>query len=109
MIVFTPTGIDEATENELKSLKKELDSNKSNFTFRVTWINSSLHKDWVAKLGVENPNVLNVRVLRTGRRIKYIEMSDDFNAKNVLRLVEKILGGDTRSFTLRNGLPEFAQ
>lgn len=72
VIVFSPTPIDESTESELKHLKKELDASKSNFTFRVTWINSSVHTDWVQKMGVEDPSVLNVRVLRTGRRVKYI-------------------------------------
>lgn len=75
----------------------------------MTWINSSVHKDWVSKLGVEDSSKLNVRVLRTGRRVKYIEMGDEFSKENVLKLVEKILGGDTRSVTLRNGLPEFAE
>jgi len=56
-------------------LKRELDVNKSNFSFKVTWINSLKHKDWVEKLGVEDKNKLTVRVLRTGRRSKYIEMT----------------------------------
>jgi len=59
----------------LKELKRELDVNKSNFSFKVTWINSLKHKDWVEKLGVEDKNKLTVRVLRTGRRSKYIEMT----------------------------------
>jgi hypothetical protein len=63
----------------LKDLKRDLDSSKSNFTFKVTWINSSKHKDWVEKLTVEDKNKINVRVLRTGRRHKYIEMTEDFS------------------------------
>ena len=109
VIVFSPNDLDEATESELKELKKDLDNNKSNFTFRVTWINSSVHKDWVQKMGVEDTSKLNVRILRTGRRVKFIEMGDDFSRENVLKLVEKILGGDARSVTLRSGLPEFAE
>lgn len=75
IIVFNPGEIDEKLENELKELKRELDVNKSNFSFKVTWINSLKHKDWVEKLGVEDKNKLTVRVLRTGRRSKYIEMT----------------------------------
>ena len=35
-------------------------------------------------------------------------MTQDFSREGVLKLVEKILGGDTRSVSLR-GIPDFAE
>lgn len=109
IITFSPGPLDPKIEEQLKDIKKEVDSNRSNFNFKFSWIDSSKHKDWVEKLGIEDPKKIHIRVLRTGRRTKYIEMSDDFSKKNVVMLVERILGGDARSISLRSGVPTFAE
>lgn len=36
-------------------------------------------------------------------------MNEDFSINGIKKLVEKIIGGDARSTTLRSGLPEFAE
>lgn len=109
IIVFTPGEITPELENQLKETKSKLDETNTNFMLKVTWINSHKHKDWVEKMGVQNKDKVTVRVLRTGRRVKYIEMEEDFSTKGVQRLIERVIGGDTRSVNLRSGIPEFAE
>lgn len=92
----------------MKEAKKEVESNRSNFHYKFSWIDSSKHRNWVEKMEIQDNNDLQVRVLRTGRRTKYIEMTEDFSKEAIVKLVEKILGGDARSVSLRSGIPEFA-
>ena len=93
----------------MKDAKRDIESNRSNFHYKFSWIDSSKHKDWVEKLDIEDNGQLQVRVLRTGRRNKYIPMTGEFTRNNISKLVEKIIGGDARSYALRSGIPEFAK
>lgn len=72
-------------------------------------MDSTKHKDWVSKFEIKNPSEVALRVLKTGKRSKFIELTEEFNQENILALIEKILGGDARSISLRTGLPDFAE
>lgn len=109
IITFSNGPISEEVENILKDAKRDIESNRSNFHYKFSWIDSSKHKDWVEKLDIEDNGQLQVRVLRTGRRNKYIPMTGEFTRNNISKLVEKIIGGDARSYALRSGIPEFAK
>ena len=50
-----------------------------------------------------------VRVLRIGRRNKWIKMEDAYSKDGVMKTIEKILSGDSRSKPLREGLPTFTE
>jgi len=66
------------------------------------------HSEWRKTLELKETS-RQVRVLRVGRRNKWIKSEKDYSKANVLKLIEKILGGDSRSKALRQGLPSFTE
>ncbi len=109
IITFSPEPLSKDKIDDLKKLKKEFDNKRSRLNFKFVWMNSSLHKEWVDKLEIEDPTKLNVRILRTGRRTKFIKMASEFSVSNVENMIEKVLGGDARSIPLRSGVPAFTE
>lgn len=57
-----------------------------------------------------DPNKNEVRILRTGAKPRFTKSEyDEINGQTFSKMVEKILGGDTRSTMLKSGLPNFSE
>lgn len=86
-------------EAELKKLKSEFESRKGRISFKFMWMKLG-HEDWRKKLELE-PTGRQLRVLRVGRRNKWINHQGGYSYAAAQDLIEKILGGDARSHALR--------
>lgn len=106
VITFSPGVPEKSVLDQLKNLQKSFDNKKSRISLKFVWINSDLHKDWVKDMEVEKGKLV-VRVLKSGRRTKFIKMKEEFSIEGISDTIEKILGGDARSVSLRKGLPAF--
>lgn len=108
-IYFSPGPIEEQTLKNLQNAKKSLQQFKSDFVYKVTWINSKKHPKWAQGLEAD-PAKPEVRILRTGPKPRFTKSEYELvSGENFAKMVEKILGGDARSSMLRAGLPEFAE
>lgn len=93
----------------MKSLKKEVEAKKENsISFKFMWIDSSKHKKWNDKFSVDGEQSTAIRVLNAGKRKRFLPVEGEYNRKNLLTSLEKILTGDARFVNIRENLPEFA-
>lgn len=107
--MFAEGPIQEKELKILKDAKKELAGYKSSLSYKVAWIDAKKHADWKQKLDIQGDHYPQIRILRTGPRLKYINFdSEGFSPLAFTRMVEKIIGGDARSNMLREGVPEFS-
>lgn len=108
-LMFAEGPIQEKELKILKDAKKELAGYKSSLSYKVAWIDAKKHADWKQKLDIQGDHYPQIRILRTGPRLKYINFdSEGFSPLAFTRMVEKIIGGDARSNMLREGVPEFS-
>lgn len=108
-LMFTNGPIQENELKILKDAKKELAGYKSSLTYKVAWIDAKKHQDWKQKLDIQGDHYPQVKILRTGPRLKYINFDyEGFVPQNFTKMVEKIIGGDARSNMLREGVPDFS-
>ena len=108
-LLFVNGDINESQLSLLKGAKKEVSGFKSGFIYKFAWINAKKHQDWNAKLEIEGNQFPQLRVLRTGPRIKFVKHeADTLTPRDFVSIMEKITGGDARSSMLRQGVPEFS-
>lgn len=94
----------------MKSAKQNFENNLDrSFVFKFMWIDSSKHNHWLKDLEVDDSGALTVRVLNPGRRKRFMKMEGDFSEKELMKTLEKIIGGDARFANLKEAqLPEFS-
>ncbi len=78
IILFSKEQPSKEVLDEMKALKKEYTSKRSRLKFNFVWMNSSVHNEWRKKLDLEDID-MQVRVLRVGRRNKYITMKGPYS------------------------------
>lgn len=107
-LLFVRGTIDDSQITLLRNAKKELQGYKSGFAYKYAWINADKHPDWKEKFEVEGQHYPQLRVIRTGPRIRFIKHEEEsLQAKDFVQIMDKITGGDARSSMLRQGVPEF--
>ena len=108
-IYFSKGPIEESVLKQLQQAKKHLKDFKSDFHYKVSWIDSKKHPNWAQQMGVESDQN-ELRILRTGPKPRFTKFEyEQATGENFVKMLEKILGGDARSTMLRQGFPVFSE